>query len=88
MAAKNLDKIPHSWPIDEWPATIYPNRPTKGRYIVRAHRTELIAAGALVRVGRDLVVMGHGYCTWLAKQGARVEGFEIAPNRTQIGEAA
>jgi len=73
--------VPHSWAVDEWPTTVYPHRPNRGKYIVRAFRTQLIAAGALTRIGRDLVVLGTGYSSWLSKQSDKVEGFEIAPNR-------
>jgi hypothetical protein len=72
MAKNSLQKIPHSWAVDEWPADVYPGRASKARYTLRAHRTELVAAGALVRVGRDLVV---------AQKANRVDGFAIAPNR-------
>ena len=82
MAAKNsLQKIPHSWAVDEWPSDVYPGRASKARYTLRANRTELVAAGALVRVGRDLVVMGGPYASWLAQKANRVDGFAIAPNR-------
>jgi hypothetical protein len=81
MANRNTaDKLPHSWAVDDWPVTVYPCRASRGRYVVRAHRDELISAGALVRVGRGLVVLGAGYSAWLVKQKSRVEGFEIAPN--------
>lgn len=82
-----VSPVPHSWPITLWPPEVYPNDPSKGRYIVRAHRKELVAAGALTRIGRDLVVFGAGYSKWLAKQSGRVAGFEVAANRAR-GEAA
>lgn len=37
--------------------------------------------GALVRVGRELVVLGGRYSRWLERQATNVPGFEIAPNR-------
>ena len=76
-----VSMVPHSWAVDEWPTTVYPHCPNRGKYIVRAFRTQLIAAGALTRIGRDLVVLGTGYSSWLSKQSDKVEGFEIAPNR-------
>ncbi len=81
MASNKLPSIPHSWPLDEWPSHVYPCKSSKAKYVTRAHRDELVAAGALVRVGRDLVVMGAPYSAWLAKQGSRVNGFELAMNR-------
>ena len=72
---------PHSWAIPNWPSHVYPHNSDKGRYLVRSNRTSLVRAGALIRVGRDLVVLGAGYSKWLASQSDRVDGFEIAPNR-------
>jgi hypothetical protein len=85
MEAKNsLQKIPHSWAVDEWPSNVYSGRASKARYTLRSHRSELVAAGALVRVGRDLVVMGGAYASWLAQKANRVDGFSIAANRERI----
>ena len=81
MATKTItEKIPHSWSVDDWPVGVYPGKASRGRYVIRSHRDELVAADALTRIGRDLVVLGAGYSAWLAKQGGRVAGFEIAPN--------
>jgi hypothetical protein len=73
--------IPHSWPVSDWPAHVYPNDAGRGRYLTRANRDDLVAAGALARVGRELVVIGDRYARWLQKRSADVPGFEIAPNR-------
>jgi len=84
MAAKaKVSLIPHSWAIPDWPDLVYPGCPNKGKYIVRAHRDELRAAGALSRVGRDLIVFGAPYAAWLASHASRVNDFEIAPNRAR-----
>ena len=87
MANKVSPVLPHSWCVTEWPATIYPHHPSKGRYIVRAFRRELVAAGALTRVGRDLVILGAGYSAWLSKRADKVDGFTIAPNRAEPAAA-
>jgi hypothetical protein len=71
---------PHSWDLEHWPTTVYPHTPGKGRYLVRSHRTSLVAAGALTRVGRDLVVIGAPFSKWLDSQAKRVAAYEIAPN--------
>ena len=86
MATK-LPGIPHSWALDDWPPSVFPGRPSKARYVIRTHRDDLIAAGALTRIGRELVVLGAAYGAWLAKQRNRVEGFEIAANREPRGAA-
>lgn len=74
--------IPHSWLLKDWDRFpgIAPGSTARGRTLVRFHRDELVAAGALVRVGRELVIMGGAYAAWLQKRGDRVAGFEIAPN--------
>jgi hypothetical protein len=73
--------LPHSWSLESWPQHVYPHSPGRARYICRAHRNELLAAGALTRVGRDLVVFGAQYQAWLQSQTPRVSDFQIAPNR-------
>lgn len=86
MAAKGktpIVPVPHSWAIAEWPRNVYPHSASRGRYITRAFRDQLVGAGALVRVGRDLVVMGASYSSWLTRQSNNVVGFEIAPNRAR-----
>ncbi len=72
--------LPHSWPVSDWPPGVYPGRANSARWLVRSHRDELMACGALVRVGRELVVLGEGFARFLARKIDRVEGFEIAPN--------
>ena len=75
--------IPHSWSLKDWPQDIYPNDSGKARYSVRAHRDELTAAGALVRVGRELVIIGAPYVRWMQKKGAAVHGYECGANKSE-----
>lgn len=77
----SVTPVPHSWDLENWPAAVYPHRESRARYILRAHRDELILAGALTRVGRDLVVFGEAYARWLQKKAANVPGYVAAPNR-------
>jgi hypothetical protein len=72
---------PNSWSLDCWPEGVYPGDPSKGKYIVRCHRDELIAAGAISRIGRDLVVIGHPYMRWLQSKTELAAPIHIAPNR-------
>jgi hypothetical protein len=72
---------PHSWTVDQWPVHVHPGDAGKARYLVRAHQDELVAAGALVRLGRTRVVIGAAFCRWLASKSDAVAGFQIAPNR-------
>ena len=72
-----------SWPIANWPAEVFPNDPSKGRHLVRSKRTELVAAGALVRVGRQLVILGGPYDIWMRKKAFEVLDFECPANRAK-----
>lgn len=81
MAKTQATATPHSWSIETWPTPVYPHEAKRARYLVRTRRNELMAAGALVRVGRELVVLGDRYSRWLERQASRVPDFEIAPNR-------
>jgi len=80
--------LPHSWALDEWPAAVYPGTPSKGKYTVQTHRDALIDCGALVRVGRDLVVIGPNYAGWMARQGSRVRDYSIAPNAARTAASS
>jgi hypothetical protein len=78
--------IPHSFPLSEWTeraSVLYPGSTAKAKYLVRTHKTELVEAGALARIGRDLIVFGQPYAKWLARKASRVHGFEIAANRAR-----
>jgi hypothetical protein len=77
--------ITASWAIGSWPAHIYPHEPGKARYLIRAHRIELLEAGALSSVGREIVVLGNRYQKWLEKQAVRIPGY-AAPTRDRILE--
>lgn len=73
--------LPHSWNINAWPADVYPGSPEKGRYMVRAQRDALVREGALVRVGRELVIIGDRYARFLQKGAGRVAEFECPANK-------
>ena len=81
----SVERPPHSWGQGNWPPAVYPGDSARGKYVCRAHRTELTQVGALVRIGREIVVMGGPYAAWLARQSKRVEGFSIAPNSPTRG---
>lgn len=83
-----VESMPQSWAIPDHPRGVYPGDPSKMKYLSRAYRDELMACGALARIGRDLVVLGAGYAAWLAKNQNRVHGFEIAPNRDRAEKKA
>lgn len=87
-ATERIATVPHSWPSSHWNPDVYPNTQQKAKYLVRTYRDELLACGALTRIGRDLVVIGSAYVKWLNKHRAHVPGYEIAPNREGEASAA
>lgn len=87
MTRSSTPTLPHSWTIATWPASVFPGEPSKARYLVRAHKDELRLEGALVRVGRELVIIGERYGRWLQKKAARVPGYECAANRNKEAAA-
>jgi hypothetical protein len=78
-------KISPSWSLKDWPQDVYPGTASKGRYLVRMYRDELLNCGALARVGRDLVLLGDRYAKWLQRHTANVRGFDCAANRAEGG---
>jgi hypothetical protein len=70
-----------SWGVKNWPPNVYPNSAKAGELLVQRHRCALVHAGALVREGRTLVIIGERFRQWLAAQAHRVEDFDVAPNR-------
>jgi hypothetical protein len=83
-ARATVSPMPHSWRLSDWPLEVTPNRITAAKHMVRSHRAELIACGALIRIGRDLTIIGEGYAMFLARKAQRVEGYEIAANRPPV----
>ncbi len=80
--------VPHSWAIRDWPSEIFPSSSDSARWLIRCRKPDLVAAGALVRIGRQLVVIGSRYARWLERQASEVPDFEIAPNRKVGGREA
>lgn len=82
MAAKASTRVGgrepalHSWGFDSWPQSVWPNDPDRAKWVVRSNRRELMAEGALSRVGRRLVILERGYSRWLARQADRVSRFD------------
>jgi hypothetical protein len=88
MAKQTVQPLPHSWYIEDWPPYVVPGNPSRGRHLVLMHQDELIACGALARIGRRKVLLGAGFAVFLAKSVGRVAGFEIAPNRKSLSSTA
>ena len=86
MARQNTSSAapaPHSWDVEHWPPGVFPHSSTKARWLLRCHRSELLNAGAIVRVGRVLVVLGDRYTRWLALQASNVATYESNANRSR-----
>jgi hypothetical protein len=89
MTRKNtaeIPSLPQSWALSEWSERapgVYPGDSKKAKYLVRMHKRALLESGALVRIGRELVVVGAPYARWIAKQAVRVSGYSIAANRAR-----
>jgi hypothetical protein len=88
MSKAKVSPLPHSWLVSEWPSEVTPGRPSAGKNLVRTHRTELIACGALVRIGRNLTILGEGYAQFLARKARRVEGVEGLAGAAQVSRLA
>jgi len=73
--------LPHSWRVADWPPGVTPNRQNAAKHLVRTHRDELIEVGALVRIGRDLTVLGEGFARFLSRRLGHVNDFDMPPNR-------
>ena len=85
------DVCPHSWLVSRWSecaSGVAPNSTRSAKHMVRCHRDELVAAGALTRLGRELVILGGPYSAWLAKRAAMVEGYELKMNAARRGNGA
>lgn len=72
-----------SWSLAHWPADVYPNTADRARRVLRFYRGELMACGALARVGRELIVFGDAYIRWVRSKAANVDGFKIPPNEAR-----
>lgn len=88
MPRKDTANLPHSWAVTDWPAEVFPNKAHAAHYLVRSHETALTAEGALVRIGRQRVILGAPFSRWLAKHSRHVAEYQIAPNRDGSGRAA
>jgi len=94
MASRKIDAAasqpaPHSWDLEHWPAHVWPGTNSKARYTTRMHRDELLKAGAVCRVGRQLVFFGNAYTRWLEMRRAKAaaSGFDVPANRPQQSAA-
>jgi hypothetical protein len=76
---------PRSWELSTWPAEIWPHNPKRGQWIGRAYRDELLAAGAMTRIGMKLVFIGAKYESWLERRANHVVEFQS--NNPALGKS-
>jgi hypothetical protein len=68
------------WNCANWPQHVYPHDPDSGRHLIRSRQDALLKAGALVREGRELVVIGHHYIAWLQSLSKGVREIDMPCN--------
>ena len=90
MASRKTDAAasqpaPHSWDLEHWPEHVWPGTPSKAKYTARVFRDELLIAGAVCRIGRQLVFFGSNYTRWLQtrRPKATAAGFDVPANRPE-----
>lgn len=75
--------VPYSWTLKTWARDardVWPFDGTKARHVLRVHQAKLVAAGALTRIGHEIVILGAGYAKWLASHTARVTEYTPTAN--------
>lgn len=84
-AAVASQPAPHSWDLEHWPAHVWPGTTSKAKYFGRVFRNELLIAGAVARVGRQLVFFGSNYTKWLQthRVKAAASGYNVPANRVE-----
>jgi hypothetical protein len=65
-----------TWAVKDWPEEVYPNSESRARYLIKRYRRQLIVNGALIRVGKLLVISGSSYMKWLRSMGS-VDDFKV-----------
>jgi hypothetical protein len=77
-------QLPHDWTIKTWPRDVYPYDGGRARHLLRVNEMALLKAGALTRIGHEIVVLGAGYARWMAANAVRVNAeYEVAANRPE-----
>jgi hypothetical protein len=65
-----------AWALKAWPENVYPHSYEKARRLFYRNRASMIKAGAVTRIGRDLVFDGERYLKWLRGHVKDVEGYQ------------
>lgn len=83
MKSEAITPLPHDWTIDTWPAGLFPYNGASARHLIYVNQPQLLAAGALVRIGHKIVILAAGYLKWLASNASRVPEYDLACNRPE-----
>lgn len=90
-SAATPSSLPHSWSLADWDREapgVWPNRTARARYLYRAHKRDLLAEGAVVRVGRNIVFIGSQYAKFLARKATDIPGYQSPTNRSNAEATA
>ncbi|HTV96620.1 MAG TPA: hypothetical protein VME42_11460 [Steroidobacteraceae bacterium] len=71
------------WEFATWPADVWPHTSSRARHLVRSHLDDLVAAGAVSRVNRQLIIIGVPYLNWIKKHASDVEDFKLPCNTSE-----
>lgn len=74
--------VPHTWAVNKWTeiaSAVFPGTTEAGKHLVRCNKNDLHKHGALIRIGRELVIVGAAYAKWLVSKQHRddVTEYEI-----------
>lgn len=82
-ADADIEKVPHDWTIKTWPPGVFPYDGKKAKRWIRTNQKALVKAGAITRIGRDIVIIAAGWFRWYAANAKRVADYEVLPNLPQ-----
>lgn len=82
--------LPHSWMLRDWERVashVAPNTLSAAKHLIRSNRDALVEAGALSRIGRELVVYGPPYSAWMFSEANRKLVADFQPPMNRDGAA-
>lgn len=82
------EALPHSFLLRDWEKVaphVAPNTLARAKHLVRSHRDELVSAGALTRIGRELYINAGPFVAWMfsAANKKQVADFQPPMNQTE-----
>lgn len=64
----SVERIPQSWALKRWDTEathVHPGTAKRARKLVKRHRAALVKHGAIAKIGRDTIMIGAGYASFL-----------------------